>query len=54
VSKPRATALGAERKSVQGLGDQRAAARIRHLSESLDEMVRAEEDVTQFSGIGET
>ena len=32
---------------------QRAAARIRHLSESLDEMVRAEEDLTQFSGIGE-
>jgi DNA polymerase (family 10) len=32
---------------------QRAAARIRHLSESLEEMVRGEEDLTQFSGIGE-
>ena len=32
---------------------QRAAARIRHLSESLDEMVRNEEDLTRFSGIGE-
>jgi DNA polymerase (family 10) len=31
---------------------QRAAARIRNLSESLDEMVRAEEDLTQFAGIG--
>jgi DNA polymerase (family 10) len=31
---------------------QRAAARIRNLAESLDEMVRAEEDLTQFSGIG--
>jgi DNA polymerase (family X) len=32
---------------------QRAAARIRHLSESLDEMVRSEEDLTKFAGIGE-
>ena len=32
---------------------QRAAARIRHLSESLDEMVRDEHDLTQFAGIGE-
>src|SRR5438309_3947067 len=32
---------------------QRAAARIRHLSESLDEMVRNDEDLTQFAGIGE-
>ncbi len=32
---------------------QRAAARIRHLSESLDDMVRNEEDLTQFAGIGE-
>src|SRR5204862_3070561 len=32
---------------------QRAAARIRHLSESLDEMVRTDEDLTQFAGIGE-
>jgi DNA polymerase (family X) len=32
---------------------QRAAARIRHLSESLDEMVRDQEDLTQFTGIGE-
>ena len=31
----------------------RAAARIRNLPESLDEMVRREEDLTQFSGIGE-
>ena len=30
----------------------RAAARIRNLPESLDEMVRREEDLTQFSGIG--
>lgn len=32
---------------------QRAAAHIRHLSESLDEMVRNEEDLTRFAGIGE-
>src|SRR5437588_6610216 len=32
---------------------QRAAARIRNLPESLDEMVRDEEDLTQFAGIGE-
>jgi DNA polymerase (family 10) len=32
---------------------QRAAARIRNLSESLDEMVREEQDLTQFAGIGE-
>lgn len=32
---------------------QRAAARIRNLSESLDEMVRNQEDLTQFAGIGE-
>lgn len=32
---------------------QRAATRIRHLSESLDEMVRNQEDLTQFAGIGE-
>jgi DNA polymerase (family X) len=32
---------------------QRAAARIRNLSESLDEMVRDEEDLTRFGGIGE-
>src|SRR4051812_1703386 len=32
---------------------QRAAARIRNLSESLDEMVRGEEDLTRFAGIGE-
>jgi len=32
---------------------QRAAARIRNLSESLDEMVRDKEDLTQFAGIGE-
>ena len=32
---------------------QRAAARIRNLSESLDEMVRDQEDLTQFAGIGE-
>jgi DNA polymerase (family 10) len=32
---------------------QRAAARIRNLSESLDEMVRDREDLTQFAGIGE-
>src|ERR1051326_5183632 len=32
---------------------QRAAARIRHLGESLDEMVRNDEDLTQFAGIGE-
>ena len=30
----------------------RAAARIRNLPESLDEMVRREDDLTQFSGIG--
>ncbi len=30
----------------------RAATRIRNLPESLDEMVRCEEDLTQFSGIG--
>ena len=30
----------------------RAAAHIRNLPESLDEMVRREEDLTQFSGIG--
>lgn len=30
----------------------RAAARIRNLPESFDEMVRREEDLTQFSGIG--
>jgi DNA polymerase (family 10) len=30
----------------------RAATRIRNLPESLDEMVRREEDLTQFSGIG--
>jgi DNA polymerase/3'-5' exonuclease PolX len=30
----------------------RAAARIRNLPESLDEMVRREEDLTRFSGIG--
>src|SRR3978361_72573 len=30
----------------------RAASRIRNLPESLDEMVRREEDLTQFSGIG--
>lgn len=32
---------------------QRAATRIRHLSESLEEMVRNEEDLTRFAGIGE-
>lgn len=32
---------------------QRAAARIRGLSESLDEMARGDEDLTQFAGIGE-
>jgi DNA polymerase (family 10) len=32
---------------------QRAAARIRQLPESLDEMVSNEEDLTQFSGIGD-
>src|SRR5439155_17711970 len=32
---------------------QRAAARIRTLSESLDEMVRDQEDLTRFAGIGE-
>ena len=32
---------------------QRAATRLRHLSESLDEMVRNDEDLTQFAGIGE-
>ena len=32
---------------------QRAAARIRNLSESLDEMVRDQEDLTCFAGIGE-
>ena len=31
---------------------QRAAAHIRNLPESLDEMVRREEDLTQFAGIG--
>ena len=31
---------------------QRAAARIRNLPQSLDEMVRREEDLTQFVGIG--
>jgi len=31
----------------------RAAARIRNLPDSLDEMVRREEDLTQFSGIGD-
>ncbi len=31
---------------------QRAAARIRQLPESLDEMVRGEEDLTQFAGVG--
>src|SRR5256885_1674454 len=31
----------------------RAAARIRDLSESLDDMVRGEENLTQFPGIGE-
>jgi DNA polymerase (family 10) len=31
---------------------QRAAARIRDLSESLDELVRGDEDLTQFPGIG--
>lgn len=30
----------------------RAAAQIRNLPDSLDEMVRREEDVTQFAGIG--
>ena len=32
---------------------QRAAARIRNLSESLDEMVRDQEDLTRFAGVGE-
>src|SRR5438309_1063752 len=32
---------------------QRAATRIRNLSESLDEMVRDDEDLTSFAGIGE-
>ena len=32
---------------------QRAAARIRTLSESLDEMVRTGEDLTRYAGIGE-
>jgi DNA polymerase (family X) len=32
---------------------QRAATRIRHLSESLDDMVRNDENLTQFAGIGE-
>jgi len=32
---------------------QRAASRIRNLSESLDEMVRSDEDLTHFTGIGE-
>jgi DNA polymerase (family 10) len=32
---------------------QHAAARIRNLSESLDEMVRDQEDLTRFGGIGE-
>src|SRR5438046_10375654 len=31
---------------------QRAAARIRNLPQSLDEMVHREEDLTQFAGIG--
>jgi DNA polymerase (family X) len=31
----------------------RAATRIRNLPDSLDEMVRRDEDLTQFSGIGE-
>src|ERR1700742_1442059 len=31
----------------------RAAARIRTLPESLDEMVRREEDLTRFAGIGD-
>src|SRR5205823_6444817 len=31
----------------------RAAARIRSLSDSLDELVRADADLTQFPGIGE-
>ncbi len=31
----------------------RAAARIRSLSESLDELVREDADLTQFAGIGE-
>jgi DNA polymerase (family 10) len=30
----------------------RAAARIRNLAESLDEMVHRDEDLTQFAGIG--
>ena len=32
---------------------QRAAARIRNMAESLDEMVRDQEDLTRFTGIGE-
>jgi DNA polymerase (family 10) len=32
---------------------QRAAGRIRNLSESLDEMVRDQDDLTRFAGIGE-
>jgi len=32
---------------------QRAAARIRNMSESLDEMVRDQEDLTRFAGVGE-
>ncbi|HEY7097069.1 MAG TPA: helix-hairpin-helix domain-containing protein [Terriglobales bacterium] len=31
----------------------RAAARIRHLSDSLEEMVRNDEDLTRFPGIGD-
>jgi DNA polymerase (family 10) len=31
---------------------QRAAARLRNLPESLDELVHREEDLTQFAGIG--
>jgi DNA polymerase (family 10) len=31
----------------------RASARIRNLSESLDEMVRDHDDLTRFAGIGE-
>jgi DNA polymerase/3'-5' exonuclease PolX len=31
---------------------QRAATRIRNLSESLDEMVRDQEDLARFAGIG--
>src|SRR5450755_1593030 len=32
---------------------QRAAAKIRSMSESLDELVRDESDLTQYAGIGE-